>query len=255
MPVSKNKRKSRKGQNRKESRAKEANNLGGSGFGDQGGSPVFNDTFPFEPRPGIPGVRTVGMSMGGGNRYKVTSPPDNPTLSAMEQIDAIIERSVTFEMTEAHHDNIGLREMDLDGEMSGDDILGPMVARVEVDPLSTIEEHPKWKTGQELIDYLDSDPNVFREEFDGNRWQGLGIPWMECPPSIKECFDRLGINDCGNAPHCPQCDAEVNPAETHFHILYENQVLRLCERCWAKGPLPNADRTLELEFQGTAGMT
>ena len=46
MPVSKNKRKSRKGQNRKESRAKEANNLGGGGFGDQGGSPVFNDTFP-----------------------------------------------------------------------------------------------------------------------------------------------------------------------------------------------------------------
>ena len=255
MPVSKNKRKSRKGQNRKDRKAKEANNLGGSGFGDQGGSTVINNTFPFEPHPGISGVRTVGMSMGGGNRYKVTSPPDNPTLSEMEQIDAIIERSVTFEMTEAYHDNIGLREIDLDGEMSGGDIQGPMVARVEVDPLSTIEGHPKWKTGQELIDYLDSDPNVFREEFNGNRWQGLGIPWMECPPSIEECFDRLEINDCGNAPHCPQCDAELNPAETHFHILDENQLLGLCERCWAKGPLPNADRTLELDFQGTTGVT
>ena len=237
MPVSKNTRKSRKGQNRKKSRAKEANNLGGSGFGDQGDSPVINDTFPLEPHLGIPGVRTVRMSIGGGSRYKVTSPPDNPSLSEMEQINAIIERSVSFEMTEAHHDNIGLREMDLDGEMSGGDIPGPMVARVDVDPLSTIEGHPKWKTGQELINYLDSDPNVFREEFDGNRWQGLGI------------------NDCGNAPHCPQCDAEVNPAETHFHILDENQVLRLCARCWAKGPLPNADRTLGLECQGTAGMT
>ena len=134
MPVSKNKRKSRKGQNRKDSKAKEANNLGGSGFGDQGGSVVINDTFPFEPHPGIPGVGTVGMRMSGGRRYKVTSPPDNPALSEMEQIDAITERSVTFEMTEFHHDSIGLREMDLDGEMSGGDILGPMVARVEVDP-------------------------------------------------------------------------------------------------------------------------
>ena len=77
MPVSKNKRKSRKGQNRKDSKAKEANNLGGSGFGDQGGSVVINDTFPLEPHLGIPGVRTVGMSIGGSSRYKVTSPPDN----------------------------------------------------------------------------------------------------------------------------------------------------------------------------------
>ena len=255
MPASKNKRKSRKGQNRKESKARAANNQGGIGFGDQGDSPLLNDTFPFEPRPGIPGVRTVEMSMGGGSQYKVTSPPDNPALSEMVQIDAIIERSVTFEMTEAHRDNIGLREIDLDGEMSGGDILGPMVARVQVDPLSTIEGHPKWKTGQELIDYLDSDPNVFREEFDENRWLGLEIPWMECPPFNKECFDRLGINQCGNSPHCPQCDKEVNFAETHHHIMDENQVLRLCETCWAKGPLPEADRTLELDFQGTAGGT
>jgi hypothetical protein len=198
MPVSKNTRKSRKGQNRKKSRAKEANNLGGSGFGDQGDSPVINDTFPLEPHPGIPGVRTVRMSIGGGSRYKVTSPPDNPSLSEMEQINAIIERSVSFEMTEAHHDNIGLREMDLDGEMSGGDIPGPMVARVDVDPLSTIEGHPKWKTGQELINYLDSDPNVFREEFDGNRWQGLGNQRLRKRSSLppvrrggKPCRDPL----------------------------------------------------------------
>ena len=63
----------------------------------------------------------------------------------------------------------------------------------------------------------------------------------------------MGINDCRNAPHCPQCDTEVDPEETHFHTLAENQLIRLCERCWAKGPLPEADRTLELDFQGTAG--
>ena len=64
------------------------------------------------------------MNIGRGSRYKVTSPPDDPALSEMEQIDAIIERSVTFEITEAHHDNIGLKEIDLDGEMSGGDIRG-----------------------------------------------------------------------------------------------------------------------------------
>ena len=40
----------------------------------------------------------------------------------------------------------------------------PGAKSVDIDPLSTIEGHPKWKTGQELIDYLDSDPNVFRGE-------------------------------------------------------------------------------------------
>ena len=253
MPVSKNRRKSKKGQNRKENKAKAENSLGGSGFGDQEGPPVFNDTPPFEPPPGIPGVRTVGMSIGGGSQYKVTSPPDDPALSEDEQIDAITERSVTFEMTEAHYDNIGLREIDLDGEISGGDILGPMVASIQVDLLSTLEGHPRWKTGQELIDYLDSDPNVFRGEFDGNRWQGMGVPWVECPANIKECFDRLGINDCGNAPHCPHCDTEVDPEETHFHILDDDGVLRLCDRCWSKGPLPEKDQTLELDFQGMTG--
>ncbi len=251
MPVSKNRRKSRKGQNRKETKAKAENSPGGSGFGDQEGSPVFNDTLPSE----IPRGGAVEMSISGTSQYKVTSPPDDPALSEMEQIDAIIERSVKFEMTEAHHDNIGLREIDLDGEMSGGDILGPMVAGVDIDPLSTIEGHPRWKTGQELIDYLDSDPNVFRGEFDGNRWQGMGVPWVECPANIRECFDRLGINECGNAPHCPQCDTEADPEETHFHILEDDGVFRLCERCWAKGPLPEADGTLQLDFQGMTGRT
>ena len=124
------------------------------------------------------------MNIGRGSRYKVTSPPDDPALSEMEQIDAIIERSVTFEITEAHHDNIGLKEIDLDGEMSGGDIPGPMVASVQVDPLSTIEGHPRWQTGQELIDYLDSDPNVFRGSSTGTvgrAWEFRG--WNALPTS------------------------------------------------------------------------
>ena len=249
MPVSKNRRKSKGGQSRKVNKAKTASNQGSGGFADVGMSPVEYEPPLLEPQPGIPGMRTVGMGVGGRRRYRVTSPPNDPDLSEMEQIDATIERSIAFEMTEAHHNNIGLGDFDLGGEFEGGDIMGPMVARVEVDPLATIEGHPERKTGQELIDFLDADPHVFRGEFDGNRWQGLGVPWTECPPSINECFDRIGITDCGNPPHCPQCDTGVNPEEIHFHVLDEDGLLRLCERCWSKGPLPEGDRTLELDFQ------
>ncbi len=249
MPVSKNRRKSKKSQTRKENKAKSGNNQEYGGFADAGMPPMFHDPAQFMPGPGIPGLRTVGISINGRRRYKVTSPPDDPNLSEMEQIDAIIERSVTFEMTGAHHDNIGLREFDLDGEIEGGDILGPMVARISIDPLATIEGHDEWNTGQDIVDFLDSDPNVFRGDFNGNRWQGLGVPWAECLPSTGECFDRAGLTDCGNPAHCPQCDTEVNPEETHFHILEEDGLMRLCERCWSKGPLPDEDRTLELDFQ------
>ena len=96
---------------------------------------------------------------------------------------------------------------------------------------------------------LDSNPNVLKGESAGNRWQGLGLPWEEFQHSREDCPDRLDINACGNSPVCPQCDTEVNPEETHFHILDENGLLRLCQRCWSKGPLPEEDRTLTLEFQ------
>ena len=66
-----------------------------------------------------------------------------------------------------------------------------MVATISLDPLSTIDGHHRWKTGQELIDFLDSDPNVFRGEFSGNQWQGLGGPWLECPPEDADCPYRL----------------------------------------------------------------
>ena len=32
--------------------------------------------------------------------------------------------------------------------------------------------------------------------------------------------------------------------EVHFHILDEGSILTMCERCWAKGPLPEDDRNL-----------
>ena len=238
MPVSKNKRKSKKAQSRKANRAKVAGNFGGGGVND-----TFDYPHPEAPQGAIPGIRPPEASIGGNRRYQVTS-PDDPALSEIEQIDAIIERSVTFEMTEPHHDNIGLREIDLDGEMGGGDISAPMVSTIKVDPLSTIEGHPKWQTGQELIDFLDSDPNVFRGEFDGNRWQGSGARWYECPPNVLDCSYRVVLEAPGTPPGCAQCEAELRPEEVHFHFLDESSILTMCEGCWSKGPLPEEDRTL-----------
>ena len=247
MPVSKNKRKSKKAQSRKVNRAKAEGNLGGDG------APPAIDYTPMSQlhehrtelplHEAIPGPRTVGTSIGGSPRYRVTS-PDDPALSEMEQINAISERSVIFEMTEAHHDNIGLRETDLDGEMGGGDISGPRVATIRVDPFSTIEGHPKWQTGQELIDFLDSDPNVFRGEFDGNRWQGSEARWDECPPNVLDCPYRAVVEAPGTPPGCVQCETKLPSEEFHFHILDERSVLAMCEGCWSKGPLPEGNRTL-----------
>ena len=239
MPVSKNRRKSKKGQARKENRAKAGNDQGGIPYEPEYPLPHLHNEFP--------GLRTIGTSIGGARRYRVTSPPDDPNLSEMEQIDAILNRSVTFEMTEAHHDNIGLRDIDLDGEMGGDS-LEPMVATVNVDPLATIEGHPTWTTGQELIDFLDADSNVFRDEFDGNRWQGSGVRWDECPPSVLDCPYRLVDQDQGRTPGCVQCDAELPPEDVHFHILDSGSILTMCGRCWSKGPLPEEDRMPGAKF-------
>ena len=234
MPVSKNKRKSKKAQTRKVNRAKATSHLG--------------ERIPFDheyslPYVASPGPQTLGTSTGRTSSYRVTS-PDDPNLSEMEQIDAIVKRSATFEMTEAHHHNIGLREIDLDGEFGGGDIAGPMVATVNVDPLATIEGHPTWTAGQELIDYLDADPNVFRDEFDGNRWQGSGARWDECPPSVLNCPYRPVDQDQGTAPGCVQCEAELPPEDVHFHILDSGSILTMCQECWSKSPLAEEDRTL-----------
>ena len=239
MPVSKNKRKRKKAQSRKVNRGKVGGNSGGAGVYD-----TFDYPPPEAPRGAIPGIRPPEASIVGGNRrYQVTS-PDYPALSEIEQIDAIIERSVTFEMTEPHHDSIGLREIDLDGEMGGGDISAPMVATIKVDPLSAIEGHPKWQTGQELIDFLDSDPNVFRGAFDGNRWQGSGARWDECPPNVLDRSYRVVFEAPGTPPGCAQCETELRPEEVHIHFLDESSILTMCEGCWSKGPLPEEDRTL-----------
>ena len=141
MPLSKNKRKSKKAQSRKVNRAKVGGNLGGSGA-----PPPFDHPSPLSPQGAIPELTALETGIDENRRYQVNS-PDDQELSEMEQSDAITLRSVTFEMTEAHHDNIGLREMDLDGEISGGDILGPMEASIEVDPLATIEGHPRVADG------------------------------------------------------------------------------------------------------------
>ena len=244
MPVSKNRRKSKKAQRRKVNRARAESSPGWGGVPDSFDYPALPS--PSDP---ISGLRPMGIGSGGTLRYGVINPPDDPALSEMEQIDAIIGRSVAFEMTEAHHDNIGLREIDLGGEMSGGDISGPMVATITVDPLSTIEGHPRWKTGQDLIDFLDSDPDVFRGEFDGNRWQGLGVQWLECPPEVPNCPYRLEDGSTGGPPGCFQCQRGMSSEEVHFHIVEVDSVATLCRQCWSKGPLPEEDRTLNFEFQ------
>jgi hypothetical protein len=242
MPVSKNKRKSKKAQSRKVNRAKAEGNFGGGGA-----PPAFDYPPPLSPSGVIPELMPLGTSIDENRRYKVNS-PDDPALSETEQIDAIIERSVNFEMTEAHHDNIGLREIDLDGEIGGD-FQRPMMASVEVDPLSTIEGHPRWQTGQELIDFLDSDPNVFRNQFDGNRWQGLGVTWVECLPEVENCPYRLEEDRTDGPPQCLQCESGMRPEEVHFHVLEADSFVTLCRECWSKGPLPEENRTLQFEFQ------
>ena len=243
MPVSKNKRKSKRAQSRKVNRAKAEGNFGGGGA-----PPAFDYPPPLSPSGVIPELMPLGTSIDENRRYKVINPPDDPALSETEQIDAIIERSVNFEMTEAHHDNIGLREIDLDGEIGGD-FQRPMMASVEVDPLSTIEGHPRWQTGQELIDFLDSDPNVFRNQFDGNRWQGLGVTWVECLPEVENCPYRLEEDRTDGPPECWQCESGMRAEEVHFHILDDDGFVTMCRECWSKGPLPEENRTLELEFQ------
>ena len=244
MPVSKNRRKCKKAQRRKVNRAKAETGPGWDGVPDP-----FDYPPPPSPPNAIPGFRPLGTGTGANPRYEVISSPDNPALSEMEQIDAIIGRSVAFEMTEAHHDTMGLREIDLSGEMSGGDMSGPMVATISVDPFSAIDGHPRWKTGQELIDFLDSDPNVFRGEFDGNRWQGLAVPWLECPPEVENCPYRPDDGRPGTPPGCFQCENGMPPGEAHFHIVEADALATLCRECWSKGPLPEEDRTLNFEFQ------
>ena len=232
MPVSKNKRKSKKAQSRKVNRARTEGNFGGGGT-----PPKFDHPPPPSPQGAIPELTALGTSIDENRQYQVNS-PDDAALSETEQIDAITLRSVTFEMTEAHHDNIGLREIDLDGEISGGDILGRMEASIEVDPLATIEGHPRWQTGQELIDFLDSDPNVSREELFGNRWQGLGVPWVECLPEVGDCPYRQEEAHSDRQPRCSRCESGMRAEEVHFHILEDDDFVTLCQECWSKGPLP-----------------
>ena len=73
MPVSKNKRKSKKGQSRKVNRAKSGGDLGGSGVPD-----TFDPTPPTTPANTVPGLSAVGTgtgeSAGTGWTHPTTSP-------------------------------------------------------------------------------------------------------------------------------------------------------------------------------------
>ena len=106
-------------------------------------------------------------------------PVDHAGVGSNMDDEAIFERVddiVNFEMTEFHYRNIGLDQVDFFGEIGGGDIDGPDIATVSIHPLENIQGHPRWQTGADAIAELSNDPNIFRDEFAGNRWQGSGAP-------------------------------------------------------------------------------
>lgn len=249
MPRSKNKRKNKSAQTRKVNRNKAVNREKINTV-ELGNSPSMQENPErFSPEQNkiqeatIPGFQNYGFSPRWNNEpeYKVDIFFDDD-----ESLDQ--DQSVHFEMTEAHYRSTEIGKVDFMAEIGGGDIMGPDVASVSIDPRDKIIGHPRWTTGEDAIRELDQDPNVFRGEFDGNRWQGRGSDWAECPPDRADCWDRQGITSCENPPVCSQCQEETKPAETHYHILEHNEPGRLCQICWAKSPLPPEDQAERIEF-------
>ena len=90
---------------------------------------------------------------------------------------------------------------------------------------------------------------MFRGEFDGNRWQGLGVPWLKCLAEAENCSYRPEDGSTGTTPGCFQCQREMPPEEVHFHIVESDSLATLCRECWSKGPVPEEDRTQSFEYQ------
>ena len=80
------------------------------------------------------------------------------------QIDQGIARSVTFEMTMEKNRELG---MDQAGFMQSDALSGPGTVTVFIDPASTIQGHPRWKTGADAISELNSTQGVSQDKFQG----------------------------------------------------------------------------------------
>ena len=71
MPVSKNKRKSKRAQSRKVNRAKAGGNFGGGGT-----PPAFDHPPPLSPQDAIPELMPLETSIDENRRYQVNSPDD-----------------------------------------------------------------------------------------------------------------------------------------------------------------------------------
>ena len=158
------------------------------------------------------------------------------------------ERSVKFEMTEAHFMKLELDKMGFDNLIEGDSTPAPEYATIFVDPLGEIQDHPKWKTGADLIIELSEDPNIFQGDFAGNRWQGSGAKWCKCPVTREDCPDRQGVSSYGELPTCAQCSEKLVSSQTHYHVIHMNLPDKLCDKCWAKGPLPEEDQETMFRF-------
>ena len=265
MPQSKNKRKNKSAQTRKvnQTKAESQEKINSSKFSEpssvlenprnsfgEPSSVLENPRNSFGEQSPIPvnpsqGIRTYGFSPGWKSEpeYKIETSWNGEDLDDLQHVH--------FEMTEAHFWATEISKVDFMAEIEGGDIMGPDVASVDIDPRDKIIGHPRWETGKDAIRELDTDPSVFRGEFDGNRWQGKGSTWADCPPERKDCWDRQGITSCGNSPVCSQCQEETKPEETHYHILEHEKPGRMCQKCWNKGPLPLENRVEGIKFTET----
>ena len=141
MPPSSNKRKGKRGQKRQDN----------------------TDRARTKPPPRKPGPPNPPTGQTPPQPYTVHDPYD-PHVPVSQQIDQGIARSVTLTMTMEKNRELG---MDQAGFMQSDALSGPGTVTVFIDPASTIQGHPRWKTGADAISELRSTPGVCQDEFQG----------------------------------------------------------------------------------------
>ena len=137
MPPSSNKRKGKRGQPRRDNA----------------------DRARTKPPPRKPGPPNPPAGQTPPQPYTVHDPYD-PHVPVSRQIDQGMARSVTFEMTREKNRELG---MDQAGFMQSDALSGPGTVTVFIDPASTIQGHPRWRTGADAISELDSTQGARRD--------------------------------------------------------------------------------------------
>ena len=116
-----------------------------------------------KPPPQKPGPPRPSTGQGPPPPYTVHDPYD-PHVPVSRQIDQGIARSVTLKMTMEKNRELG---MDQAGFMQSDALSGPGTITVFIDPASTIQGHPRWKTGADAISELNTTQGVSQDEFQG----------------------------------------------------------------------------------------